>query len=157
MADLKQAWGADGQAFTLTLTIATNTARQSTAVTFSSLSAATDVLVQVSATTNASGTSNTGYLNIYAYATSDAANSKYPDAITGSDGAHTLVSPTNLTLIRRLNTVANNTVYITNPISFALAFGGVLPEAGGIVVENQSGATLAAGAAWYQAVYGVSA
>ena len=111
-----------------------------------------DVLVQVQVRTNSASTASTGYVNIYAYATSA---STYPGGLSGTDGAYSGPAA-NLTPIGRLSTTSNGTTYTSNPLSVAAAFGGNLPESWGIVVENQSGNTLDAstGSSWYQGVLG---
>lgn len=150
--DIKTKYGTDNQAITCTITsLATNTMRGSTAIDNTS-NLFEDALVQVQVKTASSSTSSTGYVNVYAYATSA---STYPGGFGGTDGAYSGLAA-NLTPIGRLATTANSTTYTSNPLSVASAFGGVLPDTWGIVVENQSGATLDAsvGSSWYQGVYG---
>lgn len=150
--DLKIKYGTSNQSITCTITsLSTNTMRGSTAISNTSNLFA-DAQVQVQVKTNASGTSSTGYVNIYAYATSA---STYPGGFAGTDGAYSGLAA-NLTPIGRISAVANSTTYTSNPLSVAAAFGGNLPESWGIVVENQSGATLDAsvGSSWYQGVLG---
>ena len=57
-------------------------------------------------------------------------------------------------LIGVINVVANSTTYYGGPFSVAAAFGGQLPDHWGIVVQNESGATLdgSVGSAYYQGV-----
>jgi len=100
-----------------------------------------DALVQVKIKTGASGTAATGYMNIWCYGTSDNGTT-YPDAVTGSDAAITLVSPTNLIWLGSFNCVANATTYKSNLFSIAAKFGGILPVKWGIVLENKTGGTL---------------
>jgi hypothetical protein len=109
--------------------------------------------IRVKTKSNAAGTSATGTVNVYAYASAD--GSTYPEGC-GTDTGVTLTSPPNLRLVGIINVVANATTYQSNPFSVAQAFGGVLPQFWGIVVENKSGAALDAsiGSAWYQGVYG---
>lgn len=153
--DIKQKFGTSNQAFTLTIaSLTSGSARESTAIDNSS-NVFQDALVQVKIKSAGSGTSGTGYVNIYAYATADGGTT-YSDGCTGSDAAVTLTSPTNLKLIGVLNVVANATTYKSSPFSVAAAFG-VLPDHWGIVIENKTGATLDATggnhAAFYQGVY----
>lgn len=91
---------------------------------------------------------------VYAYGTADG-GSNYSEGATGSDAGITLTSPPNVKLIGIINVVANSTTYKSGPFSVAQAFGGVLPEKWGIIVENKTAATLDAsvGSAIYQGVY----
>jgi hypothetical protein len=75
--------------------------------------------------------------------------------VTGTDANATLTVPPNVVLIGRINVVANSATYIGGPFSVAAAFGGVLPDHWGIVIENKTGATLDAsiGSSWYQGVF----
>ena len=59
-------------------------------------------------------------------------------------------------VIGNIKCVANSTTYYGGPFSVAAAFGGLLPQRWGIVIVNNTGATLDAsvGAAEYQGVYG---
>jgi len=154
MSDIKLGFGTSNQSITCTITsLANNGQRQSTAVDNSS-NKFLDALVFLTIKSAAASTSSTGYVNVYAYGTSDG-GSNYSDGASGSDGSITLTSPPNMRLIGSVNVVANSTTYKAGPFSVAAAFGGVLPEKWGIVVENKTGATLDAsvGAAIYQGVY----
>lgn len=153
--DLKIKYGTSNQAITCTITsLANNTMRGSTAISNTS-NLFTDALVQVQIKTASSGTTTTGYVNIYAYATSA---STYPGGFSGTDGAYTGLAA-NLVPIGRISATSNSTTYTSNPLSVAAAFGGNLPESWGIVVENQTntGSTAldaSVGSAWYQGVLG---
>ena len=106
--------------------------------------------------TGDTGVSASGYLNVYAYGTANG-GTDYSDTCTGSDAAVTLTSPPNVRLIGIINAVASATTYRAGPFSVAAAFGGVLPDKWGIVVENKTGHHLdasAGGSAFYQGVYG---
>lgn len=152
--DIKQKFGSSNQAITCTINSLSNTsARESTAVDNSS-NVFEDALVQVIIASASSSTSSTGYVNIYAYGTADGGTT-YSANATGSDADATLTSPPNARLIGRISVVANSTTYESHPMSVAAAFGGRLPEKWGIIVENQSGATLSASgnSAFYQGVY----
>ena len=140
--DIKQKFGTEAQALTCTLaSLANNSARESTVVDNTS-NLFVDALVMAQIKSGASGVSSTGYVNIYAYATVDAATPVYSDGATGSDAAITLTSPPNVRLIGVMNVVANATTYKGGPFSVAAAFGGVLPEKWGIIVENKTAAAL---------------
>lgn len=154
MSDIKTAFGTSGQSITCTITsLANNGARQSTVVSNAS-NKYIDALVSLIVKSAAASTSSSGYVNVYAYGTTDNGTS-YSDGASGSDGSITLTSPPNMRLIGRINVVANSTTYNSGPMSVAAAFGGVLPEKWGIVVENKTAATLDAsvGSANYQGVY----
>jgi hypothetical protein len=137
--DLKQKYGTSNQAFTITLaSLANNGQRQSTVIDNTS-NLFLDALVQIQIKSAAASTSATGYVNIYAFATADGGTT-YGDNAGGSDAAITLTSPPNMRLIGVLNVVANSTTYKSNPMSVAAAFGGILPDHWGIVIENKTGA-----------------
>ena len=160
MSVFKADYGTEKQSITITLTSLASAAAQASTVVDNTTNLYLDALVQISALkTGASGTSANGYANVYAYGTVDAADSLYPEGITGTDGVITLTVPTNLRLIGTLNAVVNATTYTSEPMSVAAAFGGVLPEKWGIVIENQTGHaldTVAGGSAYYQGVWGQS-
>lgn len=157
MSSIKALYGAQNQALTITLaSLASGSARESTVVDNTS-NKFLDALVQLKIKAGGSGTAATGYVNVYAYGTVDGGTT-YGEGATGADAGITLVSPTNLRLIGRLNVVANAVTYKGNPMSVAAAFGGVLPDKWGIVVENQSGGTLDTTGSNHAAVYqGVNA
>lgn len=141
MADIKAKFGTNGQTITLTLaSLANNSARQSTVVD-NSANLYLDALVQLKIKTGASGVASTGYINIYAFATVDGGTT-YTENAGASDAAITLTVPPNAVLIGRINCVANATTYYSSPMSVAAAFGGVLPEKWGMIVENKTGGTL---------------
>ncbi len=154
MSSILEAFGTSNQAITCTFTsLANNGQRQSTVIDNSS-NLFLDALVVVTVKSAAASTSSTGYVNIYAYGTVDGGTS-YTDGATGTDGTITLTAPPNMRLIGVISVVANSTTYIGGPFSVAAAFGGILPQKWGIVVENKSAATLDAstGAAKYQGMY----
>lgn len=154
MSDVKTAYGTSNQAITCTITsLGSASKRQSTAVDNSS-NKFLDALVFVKVKSGSTGTSAAGYVDIYAYGTADGGTT-YSDACTGTDGSFTSTVPPNLRLIGRINVVADSVTYDGGPFSVAAAFGGVLPDHWGIVVDNQSGHALDAsvGSAWYQGIY----
>lgn len=157
MADIKQKFGTNGQALTLTIaSLGNNSARQSTEVDNTS-NLYMDVLLTVKVKSNSSGTSATGFVNIWAFATVDNGTTR-SEAAGASDAAITLAAPSNLRFIGVLSVVANSTTYIGGPFSVAAAFGGVMPAYWGIVLENKTGAALDSTggnhSALYQGVYG---
>jgi hypothetical protein len=146
-------YGSNNQSITCTITsLGSTAARQSTAVD-NTTNLFLEALVFVTVKTSASALSTVPFVNVYAYGTCDG-GSNYTDGATGTDGAITLVNPPNLKLIGVISTPATSTTYKAGPFSVAAAFGGVLPDHWGIVVENQTGQTLDAsvGAAIYQGV-----
>lgn len=135
---IKALYGANAQAITCTLaSLATGSARSALAIDNTS-NLYLDVLVQVAI--KVTTPSATGYINIYAGATTDGGTT-YTDG-GGTDAALTLVSPPNIKLIGRLNTPTNTATYKSQPMSVSAAFGGVLPDHWFIVIENQSGVSL---------------
>jgi hypothetical protein len=153
--NLLNKYGTNNQAITCTFTsLTTNSQRQSTAIDNTS-NLFIEALVFVTVKAGASSTSATGYVNVYAYGTVDG-GSDYTDGATGTDGTITLTVPPNMRLIGTINVVANAATYKGGPMAVSAAFGGVLPDHWGIVIENKSGGTLDAsvGAAIYQGVYG---
>lgn len=141
MADIKPAYGTNGQTITISLaSLANNGARASTAVD-NRTTKYDDVLIQLKIKTNASSSSATGYANVYVYGTVDDGTT-YSEGASGTDGALTLVSPTNLKPIGIINLVATATTYTSSLMSVAQAFGGKMPALWGIVVENKAGYAL---------------
>lgn len=130
-------YGAQGQAITITLAgLANNSLRQSTAID-NSTDLFHDDLVEIAIKTGSAGVAATGYVDVYAYGTSNN-GANYSGGATGSDGAYT--GP-KIHRIGRIAAGANATTY-TDVFSVAQAFGGVLPQKWGIIVENQTGAAL---------------
>lgn len=141
MADIKSKYGTSNQAIAVTLaSLANGTARASTVID-NTVNLFLDALVSLSIKTGAAGVTSTSYVSVYAYATVDG-GTNYTEGATGIDAALTMVSPTNLKLVGTINAVANATTYKAGPFSVAQAFGGVLPERWGIVVQNSTGGAL---------------
>jgi hypothetical protein len=137
----KSLYGTSNQTITITVaSLANNGARQSTVID-NSTNLFLDALVMVKVKTNAAGTSSTGSVEVYAFGTADGGTT-YTETAGASDAAITLTSPTNAVLVGIINTVANATTYPSGPFSIAKAFGGVLPDHWGIVINNKSGAAL---------------
>jgi len=140
MSDIKLKFAASA-AFTITLaSLTNNSARQSTEID-NSTNLYLDALIGGKITSPGSGTSATGLVAIYAFASADDQTNRTENA-GASDAAITLTSPTNLRLVGLVNVVANSTTYRFGPFSVAAAFGGVLPKYWGIVVVNLTGGTL---------------
>lgn len=140
MSTIKPLYGSSGQTITCTLASLTTGSARSAAAVDNSSNLFLDALVQIQIKSGGSGTASTGYVNVYAYGTVDGGTTYAEGA--GTDASITLTSPTNVKLIGRLNVVANSTTYKSEPFSVAAAFGGVLPDHWGIIIENQSGGTL---------------
>lgn len=139
MATTKPTYGTSNQSITATLnSLANGSARESTAVDNSSNRFA-DAMVMVKLSANSSGVSSTGTATIYAYGTADG-GSTYTDGCDGADGAHTPNGA--LKILDVVPVDANSDTVEAGPYSIAEAFGGVLPEEWGIVVQNDSGAAL---------------
>ncbi len=149
----KTLYGTSNQAITITITsLANGNYRQSTAID-NSTNLFLDALVMCKVKSNAASTSGTGYVAIYGYGTADGGTT-YDGGVTGTDGSYTVdVTPPNLVLIGILNLNANSTT-VERTFTVATAFGGQLPQKWGIVVSNQTAATLdaAVGSCWYQGI-----
>lgn len=92
MATINQLYGTTNQSITCTITsLGSGSARESTAVV-NTANLFMDVKVQVKVKTNAAGTSATGAVNVFAYATAD-------DGTTYSGGATALMRPIRRTRI----------------------------------------------------------
>ena len=148
-------YGSNNQAITCSFSsIANATARASTAISNAS-ALFEDVLLFITIVTAATGTTATGYVNIYGYGSVNG-GTNYSENITGSDAAITLVSPTNLALIAQVNAVAISTTYRAGPFSFCRMTGfDRLPQQWGVCILNETGGALAAGCSIiYQGVNG---
>ena len=156
MSDIKAKFGSAAQAFTITIASLANNACRSSVAIDNSTNLFLDALVSVKIKSAAASTSATGYVNIYAYGSTDTGTTYAENG--GLDSAITLTSPPNVRLIGSLNVVANAVTYISEPMSVAAAFGGALPQYWGIMIENKTAATLDATGgshyAQYQGVYG---
>jgi hypothetical protein len=140
MADLKLAYAAS-TAITCTLaSLATNTARESTAID-NTTNKYLDALVAVTIKLQTGTPAADKAIYVYAYGSEDGTN--YTDNATGTDAAVTMRAPTNLKLIGVIATPdAGALTYKGPPMSIAAAFGGILPRKWGIVVQNKSNLTL---------------
>lgn len=150
-------YGTSNQTLTLTIaSLANNGARQSTAVDNSS-NLFLDALVFLKIKSGAASTVATGYVNVYAVGSVDGGTT-YTENAGASDAGITLTAPPNARLIGTINVVANAVTYYGGPMSVAQAFGGMLPDHWGIIIENKTGGTLDTTggnhSAIYQGVYG---
>lgn len=140
MANIKIEYGTS-TAMTITLaSLASGSARQSTAVDNTS-NKFEDAMV-VADIKLATGTpAGDQCLYFFAFASEDGTN--YTDNAGGTDAAITLRVPSNL---RPLGVTyvptSGGLTYKSAPMSVAAAFGGILPRKWGIVVYNQSGVAL---------------
>jgi len=158
-ADIKSAYGTNNQTITVTLaSLATAGARESTVVD-NTTNKFLDALVFLKVTSGGASTSSAGYVNVYAYGTANGGTT-YTQSATGSDAGITLTVPPNARLIGSCNVVANAVTYNCGPFSVKVAFGGVLPDKWGVIIQNVSGGTLDADAGdhavFYQGVYATS-
>jgi hypothetical protein len=135
-------YGTANQALTITLASLSNNASRASTFVDNTTNLFDDALIFIKVTSANSGTSATGYVNVYGYATVDGGTT-YSENVTGTDAAITLVNPTNLMLLAQINVVANNVTYRAGPFSFCRMYGlDQLPARWGVVVTNASGATL---------------
>lgn len=141
-----------GATLTCTLaSLANNGARESTVVS-NTTDLALDALLMIVVKSGATGVSATGYVDVWVYGSVNA-GTDYTEGATGADAAITPTVPPNLRMLGRINVVANAVTYKGGPWSVAAAFGGVLPEKWGIVIENKSGAALDATEANHKKLY----
>lgn len=157
--DIKTKYGAANQAITITLNaLADDGVRASTAIDFSAL-CLLDALVQLKIdTANVGAPAGDKNVLVYAYGTADGGLT-YSGGVTGVDADYGGVAGQLVTnLHARLGIIAvdaQNEVFESDVFSLASAFGGVVPQKGGIVVVNQIGQALGANSvAFYQGIYG---
>jgi hypothetical protein len=160
MADIKSKYGTSGQSLTITINgLANDAKRESTAVD-NSTSCFLDALVQVRIATN-TATASTGDKSVYVYAygsadggTSCSGNASGTDAAFGTDPQQL----NNCRLIGMVYAPTQNTIYESDLMSIASAFGGALPSRWGIIVHNKTGQTLKSSdcSALYQGIYAQS-
>lgn len=150
MADVTQKYGTANQALTLTIaSLGSTSGRESTAVD-NSTSLFMDVKLALKIRTNAAGTSSTGRVDVYAYASVD--GSTYSGGATGTDAAYS-GNLDQLIYLGSVPAVANSTTY-AGLFSMSKAFGyGGIPTKWGIVISNQSGAALDSTGGNHSAVY----
>lgn len=138
MADIKQA-NASSVAMTITLnSLANNAARESTAVD-NGTNLYLDAIVRVTVSVGTVATPKE--VPIYIYGSED--GTVYEDPATGADAGITLEDPPVMRVARVIPTPTNSKAYET-VFSVAACFNGSMPRKWGIVVQNTSGAALAA-------------
>ena len=146
MADVKTAYGSNGQALTITLASLadSSTAGRESLVVSNTTDLFLDVLIAAKIKTQNSGSiAAPSAAFLYAYGSVDG-GTEYPDTVTGADAAITLNNPTQLKLLGAIYAAAINTVYKGGPWSLAALYGGRMPEKWGIVVVNDTGTALSA-------------
>ena len=145
-------YGTSNQSITCTFaTLGSASQRQSASIS-NGTTLFTDVLVQVAAETASSGLATSPYVDVYAYASTNG-GTNFTGACSGSDAAYS--GPlTSLVKLGRITFTTTSQTLTGGPWSVAMAFGGSLPQQWGIVIDNETGAALAAGTAWYQGAYG---
>lgn len=141
-------YGTAGQAITITLAALANNSMRASAAIDNTTSPANDALVQVAIKTGASGVAATGYVDVYAYGSANDGAS-YSGGASGTDSAYT--GP-KIHRIGRIAAGVNATTY-TEVFPVAQAFGGVLPQKWGIIIENQTAAALDATEGSHTKVY----
>lgn len=153
--NLLNQYGTNNQTITCTFNSLTNNSARASTVIDNTSNLWVDALVQLIISSPTASTSATGYLVVYAYGTANN-GSNYSDSATGSDAGITLTVPPNVRPIGLINVVANSTVYNAGPFSVAAAFGGVLPQKWGIIIENKTGGTMnsSGNSSFYQGVAG---
>lgn len=143
MATLKTAYsGSLGVAISCTLaSLASASARESAAVD-NQTNLYIDALVEVTVKLQAGSPASDKAVYVYAAGSVDA--STWPDAVTGSDAAITMNSPTQLRLLGVIFAPTASTTFKSEPMSVASVFGGVLPPKWSIVILNKTGIALSA-------------
>ena len=140
MSVIKQQFGTNGQAMTITLvSLASAASREATAID-NTTNLFMDVKVSVKIKTNAAGTVATGVVNVFAYASADGGTT-WAGGVTGTDNAYA-GNKDAMVFLGSLPAIANATTY-ASVFSLARAFGyGGIPANWGIVIDNESGAAL---------------
>lgn len=150
---VKPLYGASGQTITVTLASLANAAARQSAVISNTTNLYEDVMLYIKITPAAAGVSTTGFVNVYAYGSVDG-GTNYPEGITGSDAAYTVLGSTNLVLLAQINVVAVSTARSIGPISFCRTYGlDRLPASWGIVIQNETGAAFNATAGNFTVEY----
>jgi hypothetical protein len=144
-------YGTANQSVTCTFATLANASQRQSASVSNASNLFTDCLVQVVAESPSASLATSPYVDVYAYASSNT-GTNYSGTCTGSDAAYS--GPlTSLVKLGRITFTAINQTFTGGPWSVAMAFGGSLPQQWGLVVDNETGAALQAGSAWFQGVY----
>lgn len=110
-----------------------------------------DVGVRIQFRTGASGTSSTGQIGLYAAYSADG-GSTWPDGYAGTHGGVSPGANPSSRLIGAIPAVLNNQTYTSNVFSVASGLG-YLPGAIGIIMYNNTGATLNGTSGFFSAIY----
>jgi hypothetical protein len=138
MTDILAKYGVAESSLTITLnSLANGAARESTAVSNTTTLFFT-AKIRVKVVTNASNPTGDKKVDVYAYGS---AGTNYPDNVTGSDAAITLVNPTNLVFLGSVNCPLASTEY-AKIFDLSTVWPGGLPAGWGIVVYNDTGNAL---------------
>lgn len=129
------------QSITITLANLTDGSWRQSAVYDNTTNKFVDALIGGSVQTGTSPTAG-GTIDIYAYASYDGTN--YTAGASGSDAAYTADGEETLLKVVEIIVVdaTSDQDYVWGPVSLAAVFGGVLPSKFGLVVENNTVATL---------------
>lgn len=150
MADIAEKLGTSNQSITITIaSLGSGSSRESTAVD-NTTSLFMDATVQIKVKTNAAGTSATGRVDVFVYATADGTN--YSGGASGVDAAFSN-NLDQLIYLGSLPAVANATTYnAVFKLSKAFGYGGI-PAKWGVILQNNSGAALDSTGGNHSAVY----
>lgn len=141
MGEIKQKYGTNGQAVTITLASLANGAMRQSAYIDNSTTLFIDEFVTLAITLGSSGVASDGVIEVRAYASVDG-GATYTSGASGSDAAYT-GEAANLPLVAVIDANTNSELVIAT-CDIAAAFGGALTERWGLVVKNRTGAALAA-------------
>lgn len=121
--------------------LASGSARESLAITNAT---AIDAMLDIAIKLQTGTPTGQKKINIFAYFSIDGAL-RFTDNATGLNAALTMRVPSNLVLIDIIETPDSGALTYRKPVaSVAQGWGGVLPKAWGIVIENQTGVTFSA-------------
>ena len=138
MADVKTKYASSAN-ITITLaSLADDSKRQSTKAS-NTANLYLDALVQLKVKTGSS-VSGDKAIHVYAYGTAESTMGYSGDA-SGTDGAYSGTLE-NTKLIGVIGAPSATSVYVSDVMSIANAFGGKLPSEWGIIVHNKTGAAL---------------
>lgn len=139
MTDIKIKYGSSNQPITITLASLADDGLQESSANSNVSNLFLNALVQLKVKTGASTAGDKNIL-VYAYGTADGGTTYSGDA-SGNNGAFG-GNIANCVLMGIIDTPTAATAYESNVMNVANAFGGVLPDHWGIIVKNQTGATL---------------
>ena len=121
-----------------TMSSSSNTVAQS--VSISNSGGARDALIQIGFSTTTTGTLTNGKaVYVFAYGTE---NTVLGSPATGSDTTLSIPNPYGLKMVGFVPVSALSTAYVSQPLSIAAAFNGILPRSWGVIVVNDTGLSL---------------